>query len=307
MGKYFTNLAIVLFCLSVLFIGPVWAKPQKVLLLQYFKAEPINLIVSEIETHFKAKHPDMTLEVMSNNDIPTLVNKVTTFAPDLILLVGAKPLDSIRANSGNTPIVVSDLVLPSKVSKVINENTALATLDIALELRAQYVTKMIPTAKTISVVYNTTENGELIEKFSERMSRKNITVKKLIISSEKDIVQIKSFDADVLLIIPDSITCRPMVLKYLMPLAAQQKVPMIGLSRAFAQMGTLFALEPDYKRNAWQVCEVADRIINGEKPGEIGVVEMDHLAYFINLSIAKYLDIHITKDIIDGAEIVFGK
>ena len=80
-------------------------------------------------------------------------------------------------------------------------------------------------------------------------------------------------------------------------------VPVVyGANKSSSQVGALIYLTPDAESDGREVALLADRILNGEDPGEIPVIPPIKFNLGINLTTAQKLNIIVPPDILKLAK-----
>lgn len=81
-------------------------------------------------------------------------------------------------------------------------------------------------------------------------------------------------------------------------LAAEARLPMVGLRRAFTDAGGLLTYDNDLKEDYRRGANYVDRILKGARPGELAVEQPERFLLIVNLRTAKALGIQIPKSVL---------
>ena len=235
-----------------------------------------------------------------------IFNNTGAVNPRVIFAIGKDQILTSLKNTENIPVVGSELV---RKNKTVEENKRLAIVSLSIEplLRLQFVKKALPRAQKIGIIYEPQQNSETIDEYGSAAGALGLSITKFSVTTIKEINSVEYGNMDVLLLIPDTFVCQALVLKNIILSSFQCKVPVVGISQAYAQAGTILATEPDYEDNGAQAGGAALRIINGEKPADIPMAFCRKLKHYVNKAMAKRLAIEISKDIENDASFVFGE
>ena len=87
-----------------------------------------------------------------------------------------------------------------------------------------------------------------------------------------------------------------------MALAARHGIPTIAYGRELAEIGALISYGPDVVHAFAQVGGYAARIIKGERPADLPVVQSTKIEMALNLKVAKALGVEIPDRVLALAD-----
>ena len=230
--------------------------------------------------------------------------------PDLVLAVGTTAALAAKDGLKDIPIVLCMVLNPVSSGLVANMkspggNITGASLDIPLQTQFKYIKMLVPDLKSIGVLYNPEETGELVKEAEKTAVAMKISLIAKAISSEREVPDaLKNVlnNVDVLWSVADGTVFGLQSTQYILLTTLKTGVPFIGLSSAFVKAGALMALSCDYTDIGIQAAETAKRILDGENPKDIPIAVPRKVLLCINLRIAKHIGLNIPTSIIELAD-----
>lgn len=166
---------------------------------------------------------------------------------------------------------------------------------IPIEDQIALLLSVVPDAKRVGVIYNSSEsNSEIQAKLAEKELKKSgVDVKIATVTSSNDVQQTVTSlfkEIDALYIPTDNIMASSMAT--VGQLAEEYKIPVIPGSTDMALDGGLATYGINYKKLGMQTAKMALKIIkDGKKPADLPVETSDSLELVINEKMAKTLNI----------------
>lgn len=168
--------------------------------------------------------------------------------------------------------------------------------------------KLVPTVKTIGVVYNPGEsnsedNMKVVKKVCKEKNLKLITVPVSNTSEVYAAAQSLVGKIDAFYVSADNtvITAMDAVIK----VSEKNKIPLLPGVSSNVEQGGFGTLGPNYFDVGVESAKIADRIIKGEKPGDIPVSTAKKFDYFFNLKSAKATNVVIPDSLLKKAAKVY--
>lgn len=254
----------------------------------FFSEQGINIQISEYS-------------LKSEEDVFDIYSHISIEKPSLVLTFGEDATKNAKEKIKGIPIVFC-VVYDSQKNKDINSTGV--SFDLPLDLKIKTIKKMLPDIKKIGFIYSSSSIN-IYNETVKKCENLGIHVKAKKIESDKefpDAIQEVAKESNCFVIIPDPQVYFAQTIKYLILESLREKFMLIGLSSLFTKAGALFSFDPDYEDLGIQAGEIALKIFNGAKPGNIEPVKPRKIKYSLNLITAERLGIQIDSKIIQEAE-----
>lgn len=253
----------------------------------------------------------------AQGDMQTSQNIAKNFVSnkeDLIFAIGTPSAQGAFNATKDIPILITAVTDPVKSGLVKSiekpETNVTGTSDkIPMKEQFQLLKTLIPKAKNIGIIYNTSEsNSEIQLEEAKSISKEfNLNVISTGITNVNDIPQsLNSIinKIDVLYLITDNTVASAIPL--LVNTCYSKNIPIFGGERAHVVSGAIATIGIDYYKLGLQTAEAAVKIMNGNIPQEIPVGTLKNMELVINEDAIKKLNIQVPKDIFEKAEKVQG-
>ena len=250
-----------------------------------------------------------------NNRLPVLAAELVHRQVDVIVAGGGTiSAETAKAATATIPIVFAVTTDPVKIGLVASLNrpggnlTGISSLNVEMgPKRLELLRELLPTATIIVLLVNPT-NPSLAEPFTRAMkaaaSTLGLQLHVLHASTERDfepvfatLVQLR---ADALVISPDIFFLSRT--EQLAALTLRHAVPAIYLYREFVAAGGLISYGSDEKEYYRLLGIYAGKILKGEKPADLPVVQTTKVELIINLKTAKALGITVPLPLLGRAD-----
>jgi len=227
-----------------------------------------------------------------------LRQSIEAFSPGVLICIGQSALLFAAENFPKLPRICC--MIPSFRDLAEAERTG--SLAVSMEIGPEKIFDVLrlfkPKAKTIGMVYDPAESGEIVKEVREATLRKGLTLRALPIAAAQEAPAAFTKlipEVDAVLLVCDRTVLTPQTLEALFSESFFHKVPVIGFSAKYVSLGALFAIEvpiEDLARETWNATEKcwADieqcrGIVKPNTPGRI----------IINKKIAEKLDLTIPQ------------
>ena len=233
---------------------------------------------------------------------------------DLIFAIGTPSAQGAFNATKDIPILITAVTDPVKsglVKSIEKPGTNVTGTSDKIPMKEQFqlLKTLIPKAKNIGIIYNTSEsNSEIQLEEAETISKEfNLNVISTGITNVNDIPQsLNSIinKIDVLYLITDNTVASAIPL--LVNTCYSKNIPIFGGERAHVVSGAIATIGIDYYKLGLQTAEAAVKIIDGNIPQEIPVGNLKDMELVINEDAIKKLNIQVPKDIFEKSEKVQG-
>ncbi|MDD5492100.1 MAG: ABC transporter substrate-binding protein [bacterium] len=243
---------------------------------------------------------------LQDKNTQKIVDQITAEKPDVIFAIGTRAVKLAEQSFKSRPIVYSMVLNPEKLT---GTNLTGVLLDVPVKMQLESLQKVFPEGKKIGVIY-TADSTNRIADLNQACSELGLQLVKRKVNDEKELPAALAditWQINCLLMIPDAKIYFPQSVKYLLLESLRQRFPVIGLSKYHSKSGALLSIDCDYEDLGRQAGEIALRILNGEKPGDIKPVKPRRTTFSLNLSTAARLDVKFSSEIIKNTENVFGE
>ncbi len=241
-----------------------------------------------------------------------LVDSINVAHPRLILTIGSLATKFAKEKLGKYPVVFAAVMYP-KNSGFVNSlarpgnNITGASLNIPVDVQFRYYRTIIPDLKNIGVLY-TKKTKPLIDAATIKAREMGINLISYRIDHNRELP--KALDSlakvvDGLWSVADEELFSPQSTKYILLNTVRKQIPFMGFSRHIVESGALFALDFNYKAVGRQAGEIAVRVLEGEKVGEIPVSQVNMLWFHYNEKTAKRINLVIPGELISVAKEVY--
>jgi putative ABC transport system substrate-binding protein len=249
-----------------------------------------------------------------NDRLPALAAELVQRHVDVIAAAGGTPSAvAAKAATATIPVVFGVAVDPVKIGLVASLNrpggnlTGITNLNVEVgPKRLELMRELIPAATNIAVLVNPT--SPIAEPFSRSMQAAARTlgqqVHVLQASTEQDFdkvfADLARLRAGALVISPDVFFNTK--IEQLAVLSLRHAVPAIFQYREFAAAGGLISYGSDETEYYRLIGIYAGRILKGEKPADLPVVQSTKVEMILNLKTAKALGITVPLPLLGRAD-----
>lgn len=234
----------------------------------------------------------------------TIANKFVSDKKDLIYAVSTPSAQAAYNSTKDIPILITAVTDPVTAGLVKSldkpEGNLSGTSDyISIDKNLELIKTLVPKAKTIGVLYSTSEvNSKIqVEMLKKYASKNNYKVVEKGISSSNEINQAISSlskNIDVLYVPTDNLIVSSMSI--VSKIATDNKIPVIASEDGSVKSGALACQGIDYEKLGYKTGEIAVKVLNGEKVSNIPISTLDDTQIIINEDVLNLLSMKKPND-----------
>lgn len=230
-------------------------------------------------------------------------------APDVLVGIATPTAQALVSSTKNIPIVftaVTDPVgakLVDSLEQPGKNVTGLSDLSPVLQ-HVQMIKELVPSVKTIGVVYNPGESNSvsLMELLKTSAAAEGVTLVEATALKSADVqsaTQAIASKSDVLYALIDNTVAS--AIEGMIVAANQAKTPVFAATTSYVESGAIASLGFDYYQIGVQTADYVAAILEGAAPGSLDVKVATGSDVVINKAAAEKLGIVIPQTIVDRA------
>ncbi len=261
---------------------------------------------------FKASMPSTTrfIEYDLEGDSSqgrTLARKIRASKIDLVLAVGLKAAVAARLEIFDIPVIFCMVLHPAKYD-LDAQNMVGISLKIPVSQQLSILRTVLPHLKRIGFLYDPRKTPRLSTDATRQARKLGITVIERRVRTEKQVPKaLRELlpEIEALWLIPDSTVLTEESFSFLLGMAFDQGVPVIGFHPEFVRRGALVGLSVDSGDVGRQAGRLAQAILDGLMIPSPKIFPPKRRRISLNLGTAEYLGITIPPDVVSTADEVY--
>jgi putative ABC transport system substrate-binding protein len=294
---------ILAFIISMAFLSGPPAYARGILVVQNYKIKPYEEALKGFKSSCcKRINNPVYHELESSGNI---VEAVRRTHPELILAIGMEAL--AKAIIIKSIPIVYVMVLNPQTLVHGEKNITGVSMNISPEKHFSVLHKLLPTIKTIGVIYDPRRNGTYIKKALYFAKTEGIELIAKEVNSPKEVPEALENlrgKVDLLWILPDITVITPETTDFLLLFSLQNKIPIHVFSDKYLEMGAFSSLETNPFNMGEQAGEIAAKIFSGMDVPEIERTYSTNPQLAVNLKVAKKLGLAIDPQVLSKATII---
>lgn len=244
----------------------------------------------------------------------TITKQFADSNKDLIFAIATPAAQAAYNSTKDIPIVFTAVTDPvsaeiAKDWKSSGTNVTGTSDKVPVEDQVKLMKKLLPDAKTIGVIYNTSETNSVVQlnELKSAAEKEGLSIKEIGVTNVNEINQNLASalgQIDVLYTPTDNTVASAYSLVGQLCLNANK--PIIGAEEAVVMKGGLATIGIDYYKLGKEAGYKAAEVLDGKKPSDVEITTLSEMAFTINEDVAKKLNITIPEDINKDAKKVTG-
>jgi ABC-type uncharacterized transport system, periplasmic component len=235
----------------------------------------------------------------------TIAKQFVDAKKDLIFAIATPAVQAAYNSTKDIPIVFTAVTDPVKAEvakdwKSSGTNVTGTSDKVPVEKQIDLLKKLLPNAKTVGVIYNTSETNSVVQvnELKAAAEKQGLAVKEIGVTNVNEINQNLASalgQIDVLYTPTDNTVASGYAL--VGKLCIDKNIPIIGAEDAVVTKGGLASIGIDYYKLGKEAGLKAAEVLSGKKPSEVEITTLSDMTFTINTDVAKKLNVTIPADI----------
>lgn len=235
----------------------------------------------------------------------TIAKQFVDAKKDLIFAIATPAVQAAYNSTKDIPIVFTAVTDPVKAEvakdwKSSGTNVTGTSDKVPVEKQIDLLKKLLPNAKTVGVIYNTSETNSVVQvnELKAAAEKQGLAVKEIGVTNVNEINQNLTSalgQIDVLYTPTDNTVASGYAL--VGKLCIDKNIPIIGAEDAVVTKGGLASIGIEYYKLGKEAGFKAAEVLSGKKPSEVEITTLSDMTFTINTDVAKKLNVAIPADI----------
>ena len=286
---------------------PAPAVAQSIVALKSRDLEPFNQALAGFVASCDSRITEYDLQG-SERRTRGILKRIVADKPKLVIAIGPLAAQVVKEEVRDVPVVFLMVSHPHKYS-LKGDNIVGISLDIPIETQFTTYKSLIPSLKTIGVIYDPERTGELVTESKGVAERLGLTLLASAVNSQKGVpAALRSMlgRIDALWMVPDETVVTPEAFEFLLLAAFENHLPFLAASDIFVEVGAFASLSPDYADVGRQACQLVRDIESGRlQLTKVNVVPPAKVNLAINLKTASKIGVTLSSEVVQSASKVY--
>ncbi|MGY3704173.1 ABC transporter substrate-binding protein [Vagococcus martis] len=281
---------------------------QRIGILQYMEHKSLDKaregFIAELKDEGYEDGKNIKIDSLNSQgdqaNLKSMSEKLVKEKSDVILTIATPAAISVATETTDIPIIftaVTDAVSAGLVdsNEKPGKNITGTSDMVPIDKQTNLLLSIVPDAKTIGIIYNSSEENSVIQAklAKEAIEKKGVKVKESTVTSTNDVQQVMTAlagEVDGVYIPTDNTLANTM--ETVGEIARNKKLPIVTGSAEDVKVGALATYGLDYEKLGRQTGKLAVKILKGEaKPADLAVDTPTDLDLVVNEDMAKALGI----------------
>ncbi len=188
----------------------------------------------------------------------------------VVVPIGTEAVLTTRELNAEIPIVYTMIMDPPVIP---NHEAGGVVIKIPLDEQFAKIQKMFPNVKRVGVIYNPRYSTQDINQARQLVRQYQLTLHPIAVDDQDKVPdalrKLTADEVDLLWMVADKTVAHPAVVQQLILHAAQENLPLIGLSMYHVKAGALAAFSVDFQDIGAQTADYARRVLAQGMSGEV--------------------------------------
>ena len=236
-----------------------------------------------------------------------LAREIRASDASLVLAVGLKAALAAKLELVDVPVIFCMVLDPIRYDLKAPNMTGIL-IEIPIERHLSTMREALPAARRIGVLFDPDKSQRFVDEARRQAETQGFELVARDVASDKDVAAAARAlipHIDLLWLIPDSTVISEDSVRFLLDLALEHTIPIVGFSSEFVRSGAFLALTVSYQDTGRQAAQVARKFLNGEGSDSSGrLLAPNQTRTIVNPKTARYLGLTIPPEIMRQAESV---
>jgi putative ABC transport system substrate-binding protein len=244
------------------------------------------------------------------SNLQTIANKFVTDQVDMVLAIATPSAITMASATTEIPILITAVTDPVAAKLVASNEkpggNVTGTTDMApVKEQFELVQRIIPTAKKVGVLYNSSEVNSQVQVEMVKVAAQELGMEiiEATVTGSAEVMQAaQSFvgKVDAIYAPADNVVASSMA--SVVSVAEKNQIPLFASVEEMVGDGAIGAIGIDYYKLGRQTGEMALRVINGENPAEMPIEALEDVDIIINKGAADRMGVTVPQEIMDQAK-----
>jgi putative ABC transport system substrate-binding protein len=304
-------LFVIVFLLGSILVDIVQARTTRVLILTSNDTAPYKETQEGFLKYLRKQGLQVDVEVYTlkdgtNQDALRALQDANKKEIDLIFTLGTFATERALEKESNVPIIFGLVVRPDKTVK--SQRSTGIFLEFPLETQIEMLRRILPSAKTIGVLYNPKDNQQTIERAVKLCQKTGLRLDAQRVMVPQDLpaaLEYMAKSVDVLWGVPDNLVLNAQTARQILLFSYRNRIPFVGISPEWVKAGALYSLEWDFTDIGAQCGDMALKIMKGTSISTLPPLSPRKVLYSVSTKTIKYMKADVPESVIRKAHRIY--
>jgi putative ABC transport system substrate-binding protein len=233
-----------------------------------------------------------------------IAEKIQKSPPLLVLAMGPLAAQMAKEKLADLPVLYCMVSNPRRYG-LSGDNIAGISLDVPGEIQFALYKTIVPTLKTVGVIYDPLKSGQLVEEAKGAAAKLGLKLLTVSVNSHKKVpgaLRGMLGKIDALWMLPDDTVLTTDSFRFLLVTSFENKLPFLAISDIFVKVGALATIAPDPEELGRQISRLVGEIQSGTLDlGRIDILPPSDSNLVINVKTAQKIGLELTPEVLQSA------